>query len=98
MTDRYSVERRLDYIDWRMVSHGSVRRSDIVRQFGVSMSQASHDLTAYTAQYPDALRYDMQWRSWRASDGYVTLRGWTRTALAANRALARTGHPMAFRD
>jgi hypothetical protein len=44
---RWSVERRLEFIDFRLFWEGHVNRSDLVEFFGVSVPQASSDLTHY---------------------------------------------------
>jgi hypothetical protein len=54
----WSADRRLDYIDWSIATRSSLRRSDIVQTFGVSMAHASADINAFIALYPDALAYD----------------------------------------
>ena len=45
--ERWSVERRLDFIDFRLYWEGRVNRSDLMEFFGVSVPQASADLTMY---------------------------------------------------
>ncbi len=40
----WAIERRFDYIDWALATSGSLRRSDLVNIFGVSLGQASHDI------------------------------------------------------
>lgn len=45
--ERWSVERRLDFIDFRLYWEGRVNRSDLIEFFGVSVPQASADLTMY---------------------------------------------------
>jgi hypothetical protein len=54
----WAATRRLDFIDWRLAARGEVRRADIVRVFGVSVPQASIDLSAFTAEHPGSMRYD----------------------------------------
>jgi hypothetical protein len=44
---RWSVERRLEFIDYRLYWEGRVNRGDLVEYFGVSVPQASADLTHY---------------------------------------------------
>lgn len=54
----WASDRRLDYIDWRLVTRGSIRRADISRVFDVSESQASADLSEFIRLYADAVAYD----------------------------------------
>jgi hypothetical protein len=44
---RWSVERRLEFIDFRLFWEGHVNRGDLVSFFGVSVPQASADLAEY---------------------------------------------------
>jgi len=52
------IERRLDFIDWRLARHGSIRRADLMATFGVSTPQASTDLQEFQRLYPGAMGYD----------------------------------------
>jgi hypothetical protein len=54
----WALDRRLDYIDWRLARHGEVRRQHLMTAFGVSMPQASVDLNAFIAAHPGAMAYD----------------------------------------
>lgn len=49
---------RLDYIDWRLVRAGSLRRSDLTTAFGISIPQASADIKAFQEEHPGAMLYD----------------------------------------
>ena len=44
---KWGVERRLEFIEFRLFWEGAINRSDIVEVFGVSVPQASKDLTLY---------------------------------------------------
>src|SRR5215831_18491784 len=55
---RWSVERRLAFIEEQLFWIGSVNRTDLVRRFGVSMSQASADIARYLAREAPGIRYD----------------------------------------
>jgi hypothetical protein len=52
------VERRLEFIEFRLFWEGGVRRSDIMRTFDVSEPQASKDLTLYQQRAPRNAVYD----------------------------------------
>jgi len=41
---RWGVERKLEFIEFRLFWEGSVNRSDIIETFNVSVNQASTDL------------------------------------------------------
>lgn len=55
---RPGVERRLEFIEFRLYWEGGVNRADITGGFGVSQPQASNDLTQYQRRAPDNIRYD----------------------------------------
>jgi predicted DNA-binding transcriptional regulator YafY len=55
---RWSVERRLEFIDFRMYWDGHVNRGDLVDHFGVSVPQASGDLSRYQEAAPENVVYD----------------------------------------
>ena len=65
---RWGVERRLEFIEFRLFWEGGVNRSDIVDEFGVSVPQASKDLTLYQDQAPDNIRYDRSLKKYFASE------------------------------
>jgi hypothetical protein len=55
---RWSVEQRLEFIDFRLFWEGRVNRSDLVDSFGVSVPQASADLTQYQIEAKNNAVYD----------------------------------------
>lgn len=55
---RWGVEQRLEFIEFRLFWEGGVNRSDIIRMFGVSVPQASKDLTLYQERAPENVEYD----------------------------------------
>lgn len=55
---RWGTEQRLEFIEFRTFWEGGVRRGDITERFGVSVPQASNDLSLYQKLAPDNLRYD----------------------------------------
>jgi hypothetical protein len=65
---RWGVERKLEFIEFRLFWEGSVNRSDIIETFNVSVNQASTDLNRYIALAPDNINYDKSARAYvRAS-------------------------------
>jgi hypothetical protein len=65
---RWGVERKLEFIEFRLFWEGSVNRSDIIETFNVSVNQASTDLNRYIALAPDNMVYDKSARAYvRAS-------------------------------
>ncbi|MEZ2347022.1 WYL domain-containing protein [Terriglobus sp. RCC_193] len=55
---RWGVEQRLEFIEFRLFWVGSINRSDLTEQFGVSTPQASADLGRYEEKFPGSLIYD----------------------------------------
>lgn len=55
---RWGAEQRLEFIEFRLFWDGWVNRSDITERFGVSVPQASNDLTQYREIAPTNIRYD----------------------------------------
>jgi hypothetical protein len=89
---------RLDYIDWRLGAHGSVRRSHIQDTFGVSQAQASADLAAFEAAHPGAMQYDRNAKQYVPARNHYRARRGTgdqnfRIALTY---LRKAGHPMGW--
>src|ERR1700676_2282236 len=67
---KWGVERRLEFVEFRLFWEGGINRSDIVEQFGVSVPQASKDLTLYQEQAPDNIRYDRSQKRYFASEKF----------------------------
>jgi hypothetical protein len=58
-TLRRGPEQRLEFIEFRLYWEGAVNRSDLIARFGVSVPQASNDLTAYRQIAPENVTYDL---------------------------------------
>jgi predicted DNA-binding transcriptional regulator YafY len=67
---RWGVERRLEFVEFRLFWEGGVNRSDIVEEFGVSVPQASKDLTLYQEQAPNNIVYDRSEKRYFASSAF----------------------------
>jgi hypothetical protein len=70
---RWSVEQRLAFIEERLFWLGSINRTDLVRRFGVSMSQASADIGRYLALGPPGLDYDKSGKRYVADENTFRL-------------------------
>lgn len=55
---RRGAEQRLEFIEFRLFWEGRVNRSDITSRFGVSVPQASNDLSRYQELAPANIQYD----------------------------------------
>ena len=60
----WSVERRYEFIEFRLFWQGRINRGDLMEAFGVSTQQASLDLNAYIEQAKRNLAYDKRLRTY----------------------------------
>lgn len=67
---KWGVERRLEFIEFRLYWEGGVNRSDIVEAFDVSVPQASKDLTLYQERAPRNAIYDKSAKRYIASNEF----------------------------
>ena len=67
---KWGVERRLEFIEFRLFWEGGVNRSDLIDTFGVSIPQASKDLTLYQERAPGNAAYDKSARRYVAGQGF----------------------------
>lgn len=67
---RWGVEKRLEFIEFRLFWEGGINRADIVSQFGVSVPQASKDLSLYASMAGGNLCYDRSAKRYRASGAF----------------------------
>lgn len=90
------AERRLDYIDFRLLEAGTIRREDLVRTFGVSTAQASMDLNKFLASYPNAMTYDKTAKRYVARSHYHTKRGHHPDVRGCIKLLRKKRHPLGW--
>lgn len=69
----WSIERRLALIEDRLFWIGAVNRNDLVKRFGVSMSQASADIARYLALGPKGVIYDRSGKRYVADEAFRPL-------------------------
>lgn len=67
---RWPIERRLEFIDFRLYWDGRVNRSDLVRFFGISVPQASADLARYQLTAPENVVYDKSAKTYVVGPNY----------------------------
>ncbi len=68
---RWSVERRLAFLEQRLFWEGRVNRADLIERFGVSINQASGDLTRYQEIAPGNLLYDKSVKTYVAAPAFA---------------------------
>lgn len=69
---RWGQERRLQFIDFRLQWEGRINRGDLVKFFGISVPQASTDLSKYAELTADNLKYDHREKSYFATPDFRT--------------------------
>lgn len=67
---RWGIEQRLEFIEFRLFWEGGVNRADIRGFFGVSVPQASNDLSHYQEVAPGNMLYDKSLKRYYASDDF----------------------------
>jgi hypothetical protein len=67
---RWGIEQRLEFIEFRLFWDGGINRSNIKDFFGVSVPQASKDLSHYQEIAPENMRYDRSLKRYFASDRF----------------------------
>jgi hypothetical protein len=60
-------DRRLEFIEFRLIWEGKINRSELVRFFGVSIQQASLDFARYLEVTEDNMEYDRSEKVYRAT-------------------------------
>lgn len=60
----WGAERRNEFIEFRLFWHGRINRSDLMETFGISLQQASLDLSGYAERWKRNLVYDKSQRSY----------------------------------
>ena len=68
---KWGVERRLEFIEFRLFWEGSINRADLVEVFGVSVPQASKDLTLYQERAPGNMEYDTRAKRYVAAEKFM---------------------------
>ena len=70
---RWGIERRLEFIEFRLFWEGHVNRSDLMAAFGISINQASADLNRYLGMAPGNMVYDKSARTYVRGDRFEPL-------------------------
>lgn len=68
---KWGVERRLEFIEFRLFWEGGLNRSDIVTTFQVSEPQASKDLSLYQERAPGNAIYDKNSKRYVPSENFA---------------------------
>jgi len=68
---RWGAEQRLEFIEFKLFWEGGVNRSDLISFFGVSVPQASNDLSVYRDMAGDNLSYDASQKRYIATQAFA---------------------------
>jgi hypothetical protein len=68
---KWSQERRLQFIDFRLQWEGRINRKDVTEFFKISVPQASADIARYAELAPNNLQYDTSSRTYVATPEFV---------------------------
>lgn len=69
-TLRWGLQRRLEFIDFRLFWDGRFNRRDLSETFGISPQQASADIAQYSARAPKNLVYDPAQKTYLRTSTY----------------------------
>ncbi len=69
-TLNWGVERRLEFIEFRLFWEGHVNRGDLIDTFGISVNQSSTDLNRYLSLAPENMEYDKSAKTYVRKSGF----------------------------
>lgn len=70
---RWGPERRLEFIDFRLLWDRTVNRAELIEFFGISAQQASSDLAQYQHRAPKNIEYDKSRKTYIATQEFKPL-------------------------
>ncbi|ANC90830.1 WYL domain-containing protein [Azospirillum humicireducens] len=70
---RWGIERRLEFIEFRLFWDGHANRADLTGMFGISIQQASADLRRYLAMAPGNMSYDTHAKAYVRSPSFAPI-------------------------
>lgn len=86
---RWGQDRRLEFIDFRLRWEGRLNRSDLMAYFGISVPQASLDISRYRELAPGNLAYDASARVYAATPSFEPVYSTSSPSRFLNEVLAR---------
>jgi predicted DNA-binding transcriptional regulator YafY len=69
----WGQDRRLEFIEFRLLWDGKINRGQLAEYFGVSLQQASLDFARYMVLAEDNMEYDRSEKYYRATEGFRPL-------------------------
>lgn len=97
-TGRWGQDRRLEFIDFRLLWERRLNRADLTNFFRISVPQASLDLSAYQELAPDNMTYDRTLKTYVASDTFTPVLTNLDPAQYLNQLLQRESGAIAATD
>jgi len=67
---RWSVQKRIEFIEARLYWEGKISRKNITDFFGISVPQATKDIKEYSAIAPDNIQYDASAKQYIATQDF----------------------------
>lgn len=86
---KWGQERRLEFIDWRLRWDGQINRVDLTEFFGISIPQASLDISKYVEMAPNNAVYDRSAKVYLPGPEFQPLFGSNNPQRFLNELLAR---------
>lgn len=80
--NKWNIEQRLAYIDFRLKWYGKLNRSDLIEKFHISVPQASLDIAKYILQAPGNLDYDRNVKAYVRKEGFKECYSTSSSALS----------------
>ncbi|OUM02967.1 helix-turn-helix transcriptional regulator [Variovorax sp. JS1663] len=87
---RWSQDRRLEFLDFRLRWEGRINRSDLTSFFGISVPQATLDIREYLERAPGNAAYDAKTRGYLVGSAFKPLYPTNEPGRYLNELLART--------
>jgi len=61
---KWAAQQRQNFIRERVNERGTIGRSEIMKEFEISIAQASQDITAFREKFPGIIEYDFSKKTW----------------------------------
>lgn len=90
LAPRWSQDRRLEFLDFRLHWEGRINRRDLTSFFGISVPQATLDIKKYLERAPENAAYDLKTRGYLVGSDFKPLYPTNEPHRYLNELLART--------
>jgi hypothetical protein len=69
----WGQDRRLEFIEFRLLWDGRINRGEVAEFFNISIQQASLDFARYMVLAPENMKYDRSEKVYRAAEGFRSI-------------------------